>query len=87
MPLQLIYERYLTRYNQRTPFVQKATLFQDLVIRCVRYAFAEIPASIGNIFFSKNVALPFMRFRMLRHGFFKSPIEWHEVDDVSAVFN
>jgi hypothetical protein len=52
------------------------------VIRCVRYAFAYIPAEIGRVFFSKLVALPFLRFRMLRHGYLKSPIHWHGVKQV-----
>ncbi|TVY83874.1 Monoterpene epsilon-lactone hydrolase [Lachnellula suecica] len=67
------------RQNQ-TPFVQKASWFEDIVIRCVRYAFAYIPANIGRVFFSKPVSLPFLRFRMLRHGYFRSPIHWHEVN-------
>ncbi|KAF1822361.1 alpha/beta-hydrolase [Dissoconium aciculare CBS 342.82] len=88
MPLQLIFERYFTSAPKQSPFVQRATLFQDFVIRCVRYAFADIPASIGKVFFSKHVALPFMRFRMLRNGFFRSPVHWHEVDEngVKGVF-
>ena len=60
--------------------MKQATLFQDFVIRCVRYAFAKFPAKIGRVFFSKNVALPFMRFRMIRHGYRQSPIPWSEVD-------
>jgi hypothetical protein len=62
--------------------VQQASLFEDFVIRCVRYAFANIPSSIGRVFFSKMVALPFLRFRMLRHGYFRSPIQWREVEQV-----
>ncbi|KAF1917413.1 Alpha/Beta hydrolase protein [Ampelomyces quisqualis] len=38
-----------------------------------------MPAFIGRTFFSKAVSLPFLRFRMLRHGFFTSPIRWTEV--------
>ncbi|EMC98949.1 hypothetical protein BAUCODRAFT_84891 [Baudoinia panamericana UAMH 10762] len=79
LPFQLVKERYFTQKDQQSPFVQHATLFQDVVIRCVRYAFANIPAIIGKVFFSKNVALPFMRFRMLRHGIWKCPIYWREV--------
>lgn len=82
MPYQLILERYFTKKKQQSPFVQRATLFQDIVIRCVRYAFADIPAAIGKVFFSKWVALPFMKFRMLRHGIWKSPIYWREVNRV-----
>ncbi|RAL63652.1 hypothetical protein DID88_003695 [Monilinia fructigena] len=31
-------------------------------------------------FFSKAVALPFLKFRMFRHGFMESPIHWHQVN-------
>lgn len=79
LPYELIRERYFTRKTQQSPFVQHATAFQDVVIRCVRYAFAEIPASVGKVFFSKGVALPFIKFRMLRHGLIRSPIYWKEV--------
>lgn len=79
IPFQLIKERYFTPFQSRSPYVQRATLFQDVVIRCVRYAFANMPASIGAVFFSKPVALPFMRWRMLRHGYFRSPIHYQEV--------
>lgn len=82
LPFELIRERYFVRYEQRSPFVQKASLFEDLVIRCVRYAFANIPPKVGRVFFSKPVALPFLKFRMLRHGYLRSPIYWHEHNDV-----
>lgn len=78
----------MTPHQQRSPFVQRASLFQDLVIRCVRYAFADIPAAIGKVFFSKWVALPFIRFRMLRHGIVRKPIYWTEVhrDGVRGIY-
>jgi acetyl esterase/lipase len=79
IPYQFIRERYYTPHAQRTPFVKKATPFQDFVIRFVRFAFANMPAFIGRTFFSKAVSLPFLRFRMLRHGFVTSPIRWTEV--------
>ena len=80
LPFQLIRERYFLSKTRQSPFVQQATLFQDVVIRCVRYAFAKIPATIGKVFFSKGVALPFIKFRQLRHGFLRSPIYWKEID-------
>lgn len=80
MPFQFIWERYLTPRSRKSPFVQRATPFQDIVIRCVRYAFADIPASIGKVFFSEGVALPFFYFRMWRHGIFNCPIPWVEID-------
>ncbi|KAG9237152.1 Arylacetamide deacetylase-like protein [Amylocarpus encephaloides] len=79
LPLGFIYDRVYLSRQYRSPFVQQATCFEDIVIRCVRYAFAYIPAHIGRVFFSKFVSLPFLRFRMLRHGYFRSPIHWHEV--------
>lgn len=79
LPYQFIGERFCTTWGDRSPFVQRASPFQDFVIRCVRYAFACMPAYIGRVFFSKPVALPFLRFRMLRHGFLRSPIAWREV--------
>lgn len=79
MPLELIYERYFVPQSRKTIFVQHASLFQDIVIRCVRYAFARIPARIGAVFFSKPVSLPFIRFRMFRHGYLNYPIQFKEV--------
>jgi acetyl esterase/lipase len=79
IPYQFIRERFFIPHEHRTPFVKKATPFQDLVIRFVRFAFANMPAFIGRTFFSKAVSLPFMRFRMLRHGYVTSPIRWTEV--------
>ncbi|KAM0701776.1 hypothetical protein Q7P35_010685 [Cladosporium inversicolor] len=79
MPYQLVRERLRPRH-ERSPFVQRATLFQDIVIRVVRYAFACIPAKIGKVFFSKGVALPFVKFRMLRNGIMRCPIFWKEVN-------
>ena len=62
-----------------------ATPFEDFVIRIVRYAFARMPANIGRVFFSKAVALPFLRFRMLRHGFVHSPILWRDITLVRSI--
>ena len=84
MPVQIIWERFILPSTHQTPFVRQASPFQDVVIRCVRYAFANIPASIGRVFFSKPVALPFLTFRMLRHGYIRSPIYWKEIDHVGV---
>ena len=66
----------------RPPFVQVATPFQDAVVRYLRYGFAHLPPSIARIFLSKEVVLPFHRFRMLRNGFFKYPLRWREIKEV-----
>ena len=83
IPYQFIRERYFTPYEFRSPFVQRATVFQDIVIRFVRYAFANMPAWLGRVFFSKGVSLPFLRFRMLRHGIVTAPLRWQEINRVS----
>ncbi|CAI6337632.1 unnamed protein product [Periconia digitata] len=79
IPYQFVKERYWTPHQYRSPFVQRATPFQDFVIRCVRYAFAFMPAWLGRVFFSKGVSLPFLRFRMLRHGIVTAPLRWTEI--------
>lgn len=79
LPCSFIFERFFTPKKHKSPFVKQASPFQDFVIRCVRYAFARFPANISRVFFSKAVALPFFRFRMLRHGYLHSPIHWREI--------
>ena len=47
LPYQFLHDHLLLSKARRPPFVQQATLFEDFVIRIVRYAFAKMPASIG----------------------------------------
>jgi hypothetical protein len=42
IPYQFVRERFFTPHELRTPFVKKATPFQDFVIRFVRFAFASL---------------------------------------------
>lgn len=79
LPVAFTWDHYVLKRSQRPPFVQHATIFQDIVIRCIRHAFASFPASVGRVFFSKDVALPFTRWRMFKHGVFHPPISWYEV--------
>ncbi|KAH7348782.1 Alpha/Beta hydrolase protein [Rhexocercosporidium sp. MPI-PUGE-AT-0058] len=79
LPLSFLYQRLLLTKSHQPPFVQQASWFEDIVIRCVRYAFAYIPAEIGRVFFSKGAALPFLRWRMLRHGHVRKPVHWEEI--------
>jgi hypothetical protein len=91
IPVAFILERYLTPRARQSPFVQISTPFQDIVIRYVRYAFANLPAKMGRVFFSKAVSMPFLRFRMLRHGYLRRPIKWREInrvrEETSRVFH
>ncbi|EWC46983.1 hypothetical protein DRE_03745 [Drechslerella stenobrocha 248] len=68
LPLSFIQDHFLLPYKQRPSIVKTSTLFQELVIRLVRYAFTNLPSDIGRVFFAKEVVLPFYRFRLLRHG-------------------
>jgi acetyl esterase/lipase len=88
LPYQFVRERYLLKKERKTPFVQRATVFEDIVIRCVRYAFANIPARIGRVFFQKWVVYPFFRFRLLRHGYLTCPVAYHEINrsDVKGIW-
>ena len=85
LPIQFIFERWVLPYEYRSRFVQKASPFEDYVIRCVRYAFANIPPNIGRVFFSKQVALPFFKYRVLRHGYWECPMRLTEYNTVSAI--
>ena len=78
LPVQLVRQRYLTRTASQPKFLQDTTLFEDFVVRCVRYAFASIPRDVARVFFSQWVSRPFLRWRMLRHGYLTSPVQWRE---------
>ncbi|KKY33306.1 putative alpha beta-hydrolase [Diaporthe ampelina] len=58
LPVTFLYERYFLKKEEQPEFVQQASPFEDFVVRCVRYAFANIPPKVGRVFFGKNVALP-----------------------------
>jgi hypothetical protein len=83
LPFEFLHERFFLPKSQQSPFVQQASVFEDFVIRCVRYAFANVDPKIGRVFFSKEVSLPFLWFRLLRHGYIKSPMFWREYNAVS----
>jgi hypothetical protein len=55
LPIQLIHDRLTT--------ATEWTLFQNFVLRCVRFAFGNLGATAGRVFFSENQAFPFARFR------------------------
>ncbi|EJT72642.1 hypothetical protein GGTG_09502 [Gaeumannomyces tritici R3-111a-1] len=80
LPRDFLRDRFASS-GRLTPFAQRADGFEDFVIRCVRYAFANVPPRIARIFFDRNVALPFLRWRMLRHGYVRSPVHWREYEE------
>ncbi|KAK4073501.1 uncharacterized protein Triagg1_5327 [Trichoderma aggressivum f. europaeum] len=79
LPIQFVWNRYCRSYaSHKSSYLKGSTIFEDVVVRCVRYAFASIPANVGRVFFSKDVALPFLRWRMKRHGYKDFPVYWKE---------
>lgn len=82
LPSGFIHERFLLRPDAQPAFVRQASPFEDIVVRCVRYAFANISPKVGRVFFGKRVALPWLRWRMLRHGYLRSPVHWREYRSV-----
>jgi hypothetical protein len=84
LPLAVIYERFLTRRGNQPAFVKQASLFEDVVVRCVRHAFANIPPKFGRVVLSRPVSQPFFRYRMLRHGYLTCPVHIREYADVRS---
>lgn len=78
LPFQLMRGRLRRPASSTASLPHESTVFEDIVVRCVRYAFRAIPTSVNRVFFSKKVALPFLRWRMLRHGYFECPVHWRE---------
>ncbi|KAH6604221.1 hypothetical protein Trco_007667 [Trichoderma cornu-damae] len=79
LPIQFLWNRYCRSYtSHKSSHLKGSTIFEDVVIRCVRYGFASIPADVGRVFFSRDVALPFLRWRMKRHGIEDFPVYWKE---------
>ncbi|KAI0166043.1 Alpha/Beta hydrolase protein [Xylariaceae sp. FL1272] len=78
LPYAFIHNRYLVDRRKQPAFFRDASPFEDIVIRCVRFAFAKISPSVGKAFFSKAVSLPFLKFRLWRHGMLDFPVHLHE---------
>ncbi|KAK6348351.1 hypothetical protein TWF718_006149 [Orbilia javanica] len=68
LPSLLFHDHILLFKHERPDFVNNSTLFQELVIRLVRYSFANLPSDIGRVFFKREVVMPFYKFRLLRNG-------------------
>lgn len=64
-----------------TAFDRHATVFEALAVRCARYAHVNLPPDILQAFFHKNVTYPFLRFRMLRQLYLRSPVRWEQITE------
>lgn len=84
LPLGVVRDRFFLRivYRNGTSAGQPVSWFEDVVIRCIRYGFEYIPPKLARVFFSKQIALPLIKFRILRHGYVRSPVHWVEVNKV-----
>lgn len=82
LPFSIINDRYLLGRFSAKRFSRKATLFEDAVTRCVHYGFTNIKPPIARIFFVKGVSWPFLRYRMLRHGYLVLPVHLEDVEQV-----
>ncbi|KAK6501695.1 hypothetical protein TWF481_009521 [Arthrobotrys musiformis] len=82
LPCSIFRDNILLFKNERPDYVNNSTLFQELVIRLVRYAFANLPSDIGRVFFKKEVVMPFYRFRLLRNGLFPGDTPSWDLEDI-----
>ena len=64
-------------------FDRHATVFESLVVRCARYANANLPPDVLQAFFHRNVVYPVLRFRMFRHLYIKWPVKLEEYVDAT----
>ena len=82
LPISIINDRYLLGRFTTKPFARRSTLFEDAVVRCVHYGFTNIKPPIARIFFVKGVSWPFLRYRMLRHGYLFFPVHLEDIEKV-----
>lgn len=64
MPLDVA-RRQLASWRRGRAEHQRPSLFEDIVLSCVCWAFINMDPRVGRVFFSRPVALPFFRFRQL----------------------
>ncbi|OBT55842.1 hypothetical protein VE04_03750 [Pseudogymnoascus sp. 24MN13] len=83
LPISIVNDRYLLGRFTTKPFARRATLFEDAVVRCVHYGFTNIKPPIARIFFVKGVSWPFLRYRMLRHGYLFLPVHLEDIKQES----
>ncbi|KAI1268255.1 Alpha/Beta hydrolase protein [Xylariaceae sp. FL1019] len=82
LPYDFFHNRYFVERGEQPPFFRDASPFEDIVIRCVRFSFANISPQVGKAFFSREVSLPFLKFRMWRHGMSQFGVHLHEHSEI-----
>jgi len=82
LPLSYLWAR-LSLVDKDAPPFSQASFFEDIVLRCVKYAFANVDYRVGRVFFSKDVAAKFYRYRLASRGWLSSPTPIEEKKEVS----
>ncbi|PHH89896.1 hypothetical protein CDD83_5010 [Cordyceps sp. RAO-2017] len=78
LPFGLVRDHFWLPASSLPQFVREATVFEDIARRYFRYACVNLPFCVVRLLFSKAFWLPLFRWRMLRHGHWKSSAYWHE---------
>ncbi|QUC22250.1 uncharacterized protein UV8b_06491 [Ustilaginoidea virens] len=78
LPFHVI-SRYVQARDSQPFFIRTSSLFEDVVIRIVRYGFINFPTETLKVFLSKQFAYPLLKWRMFRSGWFTFPARLEEV--------
>lgn len=69
LPTQLLTQRVLRSYDQRSGFAQSSSLFEFIVVLCTEWAVATADTeNTSSIFFSRQMSLALYLFRRFRNG-------------------
>ncbi|QLI71650.1 Acetyl-hydrolase [Metarhizium brunneum] len=77
LPFHFLARYVKPRYAQPW-FIAESTVFEDMVIRIVRFGFMNLPVRAARVLFSKQFAYPFLKWRMFRSGHFSFPAHLQE---------
>ncbi|QPH12275.1 hypothetical protein C2857_004383 [Epichloe festucae Fl1] len=65
--------RYAKSRDAQPRFIRESSVFEDMIVRIVRYGFMYFPTEALKVFLSKRFAYPLLRWRMFRNGIFSFP--------------
>jgi hypothetical protein len=85
LPLRWLRDHLWTRQTERPPFVQRATFFEWIVTRCVKWAFTNMDPEVGRVFLGPTVASRFLGFRMFHNLYWSNPFVRHRVGEGKGV--
>lgn len=73
MPVEFVYKRYLQPRADRSQFALESDFFEHFIIVVVRHAFKILPPKVSRVLMTKQVAVPLLRWRMLRQSYCQYP--------------